>query len=298
MADLKIDLSAEGMEKHTSWPGPYDVMNIGMKYGGPDRFVWPPHYHEALELVSIPDTVGGCVKVSGRSFPLHQAACICFPPGHIHAYDLRFTGTPPFVIILINPAFFPGMFSMFTNCTFEQIKQKVGRLAYDFSDQALELNKLLFKLSRVQRWPNQKPADDNPVPAAMHDTGILFAILEKLFSTEPVSDIEIPDDTPVKRAIAIVRKNFQKPLTLDRLARESSISKYYLCKLFKTQTGISLWTYINSVRVHHATSLLSTGAANVTEACYASGFSDPSYFAKVFKHHTGIAPKKWGKAAG
>jgi AraC-like DNA-binding protein len=123
---------------------------------------------------------------------------------------------------------------------------------------------------------------------------VLLDMVGRLFTAEPPPRLDVRENTPVKRAIAIVEQHFQKPLTLDKIARDSSASKYHLCRLFKLQTGTSLWTYVNSVRIRHAMGLLAEKEKNVTEVSYECGFTDPSYFTKVFKHHTGVPPKKWG----
>jgi AraC-like DNA-binding protein len=195
--------------------------------------------------------------------------------------------------MLVNPLFVTNMLSLHRNCSTEQVRERIGSLAYDHTDHYGELAELVGALSRVQNWPNEAESEGHPVSVAMHDTCTLLALLDRLFSTEGAKRTATAADSPVKRAIAVIEGNFQKPITLQHIAKASSTSKYHLCRLFKAQTGVSLWTFVNTIRIRHATTLLSSGSRNVTEACFECGFTDPSYFAKVFRQHLGVAPKKW-----
>jgi AraC-like DNA-binding protein len=207
---------------------------------------------------------------------------------------LRFDGTPPYVILLVHPAFLSKTLSQFRDCSGEELNRAINGIAYEHKRQAPVLNELVFRLSKVRGWLQKDAADNNPVATAIGDMQILLDIIGRLFTAESAPRLEVRENTPVKRAIAAVEQHFQNPLTLDTIARDASTSKYHLCRLFKVQTGTSLWTYVNSVRIRNAVSLLAQGEKNVTEVCFECGFTDPSYFAKVFRRHIGVNPKKWG----
>ena len=50
----------------------------------------------------------------------------------------------------------------------------------------------------------------------------------------------------------------------------------------KGLTGIPIGKYIRDQRLRKANEMLKTGELNVTEVAYAVGFTDPSYFTKVY----------------
>jgi AraC-like DNA-binding protein len=50
---------------------------------------------------------------------------------------------------------------------------------------------------------------------------------------------------------------------------------------------------VNELRVQEARRILNETRASVTEACYASGFSNLSHFHTVFKRQTGCSPLKF-----
>jgi len=63
--------------------------------------------------------------------------------------------------------------------------------------------------------------------------------------------------------------------------------------LFKQVTGISFKEYLNKVRIEEAKSLLEHTDYSIMEIAVACGYSDQSYFTKVFKKATGITPKQY-----
>ena len=57
-------------------------------------------------------------------------------------------------------------------------------------------------------------------------------------------------------------------------------------------TGCTVNEYINRVRINYAYKKLREEDLSVGEVSDACGFSDISYFTKIFKKHTGILPSK------
>ena len=64
-------------------------------------------------------------------------------------------------------------------------------------------------------------------------------------------------------------------------------------KLFRKHTGTNFTEYLTQIRVDHAKKLLAAGEMSVKEVAYAAGFNSQSYFSKIFKKYTGIAPSEF-----
>src|SRR5262249_39689220 len=67
----------------------------------------------------------------------------------------------------------------------------------------------------------------------------------------------------------------------------------YLSHLFHTETKERLTHYIQRIRIEGAILALDSTTQTVAEIAYASGFSDPAYFARVFKQHKGVTPQEF-----
>ena len=65
----------------------------------------------------------------------------------------------------------------------------------------------------------------------------------------------------------------------------------YLSRLFGRETGGKLSEFIGVERLALARRLLLTTSMNVAQVSRASGYADPSYFARLFKQGTGVSPR-------
>lgn len=95
-----------------------------------------------------------------------------------------------------------------------------------------------------------------------------------------------------------IRENYAQKLSLDTIAGHIYLSKSYLSKTFKEETGMSITAYINQVRVEKSKQYLADRAYSLADIANAVGFDDQSYYTKVFKAVTGISPGKYREAHG
>jgi YesN/AraC family two-component response regulator len=94
----------------------------------------------------------------------------------------------------------------------------------------------------------------------------------------------------VRQAMAYIHEHYAEPVTRAALARHVSITERYLTHCFHQEMGITLMAYLNRYRVKRAKMLLEQGAPNITEVALAVGFSDCSYFNRVFRQEVGVTP--------
>lgn len=92
--------------------------------------------------------------------------------------------------------------------------------------------------------------------------------------------------TDIKRYIS---RNLDNVMTLDALASEFFMSKYYLCHMFRRETGTTVKDYINAQKITRACELIQEGnnAVDVQKQC---GFNDYSTFYRTFKKYMGMSP--------
>ena len=101
-----------------------------------------------------------------------------------------------------------------------------------------------------------------------------------------------PHMQSVREAIALIRRDFSKKITLDAIAKSVYIDKYTLCREFKGATGQTVIEYVNSYRIQKAAQLIS-GGYTVSEAARACGFENMSFFTKTFKKYLGCLPSSY-----
>lgn len=93
----------------------------------------------------------------------------------------------------------------------------------------------------------------------------------------------------VQKSITFIFEHYSEHITLDQLAKLASVNKYQLSKEFKALTQMTIVEYLNNLRCRMAKQKLSEGM-NVQETAYACGFSNASYFTKIYMRHIGALP--------
>ena len=96
----------------------------------------------------------------------------------------------------------------------------------------------------------------------------------------------------VKDGVKWIGKHFKEQIAVDDVAEHVGYSKYYFSRCFKEVTGCTVNEYVNRVRINYAYKKLREGSMSVGEVSFVCGFSDISYFTKIFKKYTGILPSK------
>jgi len=98
-----------------------------------------------------------------------------------------------------------------------------------------------------------------------------------------------------KIAIGYINAHLTERLTLDMLARETGLNKYYLCHEFKKITNHTVFSYINISRCEKAAGLLLKQENTIQEVCRACGFENASYFTRTFEKYYGVSPSVYRK---
>lgn len=123
---------------------------------------------------------------------------------------------------------------------------------------------------------------------------ILLLVCSRIRSTRESFGSSNPDYDRVQPILEYLRKNSAEKISLDDLAEHFTLSKHYLCHVFKKGTGFSVMEYVIQLRIINAQRLLRQGA-NVQEASEKSGFQTYSHFIRTFNAYVGVSPKKYAK---
>ncbi|MDF2859496.1 MAG: yesS, partial [Neobacillus sp.] len=94
------------------------------------------------------------------------------------------------------------------------------------------------------------------------------------------------------KATNYIEENYRELTSIADIANHSHISREHLSRLFKNYYGTTINNYINQKRINESKRLFELGA-NVTEACFSSGFNNVSYFIKIFHQKVGTTPLEY-----
>lgn len=96
----------------------------------------------------------------------------------------------------------------------------------------------------------------------------------------------------IKRALTELREHFMDNEPVSYYAELCNMSEAYFRRLFREYTGMTPIEYRNDIRLSDARQKLKSGEYNVTEAAYECGFSNLSFFIRLYKEKYGYTPKK------
>ncbi len=110
------------------------------------------------------------------------------------------------------------------------------------------------------------------------------------------------EDAPLKEEVPVVNRikeilgdNLSDDLSIGCLAEIIGISRYYMCHVFKIETGITIIDYRNELRITKAKEMLILTDVSITEIAGLCGFKNSSYFTEVFSKAENITPTKYRK---
>jgi two-component system response regulator YesN len=116
--------------------------------------------------------------------------------------------------------------------------------------------------------------------------------LEQFFT----SHIKIKGNTVITDVIKYIHQNYDRDISLKATAKHFFIDKSYLCKLFKKQLNQNFNDYLMQIRINKAKELLTNPEYTVNAVSLKVGYSDYSYFGRVFKKMVGQTPSEYKKS--
>ena len=94
----------------------------------------------------------------------------------------------------------------------------------------------------------------------------------------------------------LIREKAHEPeLSVNDLYETLNMGRSQFFRKVRAISNVSPNKLIQNVRMKLAVEMLATGQYSISEVAYSVGYSDPSYFGKVFKATYGIAPTSYLK---
>ena len=94
----------------------------------------------------------------------------------------------------------------------------------------------------------------------------------------------------VKKAILYLDQHVETHISRWKLADSVNVSEDYLTRIFHREIGLSLWDYLNRLRIFRAAELLRKTDNTIQSIASQTGFQDKAYFSRVFKKIYGVPP--------
>lgn len=146
------------------------------------------------------------------------------------------------------------------------------------------------KINAIKNELNYK--NEFYMPAVMAK---IIEILTEFYRKYPFKNTKIKENKNiemVKKSIGYIKKHINEQISVGDIAVYTGYSKYHFCRCFKEVTGMTVNSYITGIKIDYAKEILENKKISVSEVSEMCGFSDISYFTKIFKKYTGMLPSK------
>lgn len=130
-----------------------------------------------------------------------------------------------------------------------------------------------------------KPPDPNEVKRKIEK------ILESTRHAETLSGT----GGPAEKIERLLRRNYEKEVTLADAASAVSLSPKYVSRLFKSVTGKNFSQYRIQLRMDDAEKLLKTSSLNINQIAQKIGYQNTESFLKLFKSLHDCTPTEYRK---
>jgi AraC-like DNA-binding protein len=111
-----------------------------------------------------------------------------------------------------------------------------------------------------------------------------------LLSRDSISAYNHKDNERMSRIYEYVMNNFARAINLKEMAEIVHMSEAAFCRYFKKKTRKTFKSFLNEIRIGHASKMLINDEYNVGQICYKCGFENLSNFNRQFKEITALSP--------
>ncbi|MCZ8515013.1 response regulator [Paenibacillus filicis] len=154
-------------------------------------------------------------------------------------------------------------------------------LAYTLFDAGIVLNDI---------YPNHTLQNDldNIISLIQFELWLLH-IIDVILESRKYKD-NLKHQKAMDTIIEYIHEHYTEDISLEELSDIVSISKNYLCYIFKKATGETFNQYLTRVRIEKAKEMILDGKWLVYEIAEKVGYKNIPYFSTVFKKITGHTP--------
>ena len=230
------------------------------------------HIHEHIEIIYVFD-VGQHIDIDGTDYEIQKGQAAIVFPNVVHTYYRNEFRNTNQIFVICSPALFKGLFPNFTNFRPE--------------------SPIITDVDHAVRLTFQELITCTDFTEQLAWTMLILSrLIKKVTLTHKEAD---PVDNLTKKIITYISQNFRDDISLESLAKEFSVSKYYISHTFSDKIKISLPNYLSFIRAEYAASQMRSTNDTITNICINSGFSSQSSFNRAFKRIYGMTPSEYKK---
>lgn len=157
-------------------------------------------------------------------------------------------------------------------------------MALKYSDPKIYDNK--HSMIECVRLNRSRPLFDR-----LESMGIIFQLMGRFvrFATPKIQ----VSDARIARSIEIITMKMDEMISIEQLSEQACMSNDHFIRLFRQEIGMTPMQFIIGNKMTRAKLMLASENMTVKAVAYSLGYSDVSYFTRIFNRHTGMTPRQY-----
>lgn len=247
------------------------------------RKIVAPHYHRDIEILLTIDAEGE-IYIDGRRYDMPPNSLFVVPSEAVHA--IKYISNRVLVLQLSTDEVF-RLIKKLSGCSIKEFDNLIQRLPVDVGPASDRVKTLIMNLRR-------EGSTNRNVPVSFAEIAAISEMLSLILpSKEKAESSIIRTDERIKRIIDVMESmDLSEGAILDNIARKAALSKFHLCRIFKKGTGMTVHSYLNTLRMSRASYRLLENSS-ISDVAYDFGFKSISHFIQTFRKTFGKTPKQW-----
>ncbi|MBS5910344.1 MULTISPECIES: AraC family transcriptional regulator [Paenibacillus] len=253
------------------------------------------HWHDSVEISYVLSGMIDHIYVDGANYRSQAGDIVLINSNAIHSFSLsKAEGEERKAVTVLIPYEFikendPGNGLISFDCIsiWEANEQRLRHFA--------ELRELLNDL--VAAYLNR----DQDLFAPIHLTALSYKLLYVLFKYFKKTNAFVPviDSRKYSERLSLImgyiKANYDQNLSLNAIAEVLGLSSEYLARFFVKHTGVTLFQYINAIRLERAFRDLMSTDQPVIQIALHHGFPNEKSFTRVFRQVFQTTPHQYRK---
>ncbi len=234
-----------------------------------------PHIHKQIEIIYVFE-LGQHINIAGKDYEIKEGEAAIIFPNTVHTYYRNEWRPTEQIFAIVSQELFHGLFpdlSRFsTDCPIITDIEDSVKLAFKELAQCTDFaEKLAWSMV------------------------ILTKLMKKIklhhYNAVPVTNL-------TQKIVTYIAENFRSEITLESLAKEFSVSKFYISRIFSEKIKMSLPNYLSLMRAEYAAGLIRTTNDSITSIYINSGFTSQNTFNRAFKKIFNVTPREYKNNIG
>ena len=250
------------------------------------------HRHDVLEILVFLD--GECnFFCEGKTYSLKRGDVVVIPPYAVHKAIVKSLDSYERIIVSVSEHLIDDFVSSSPAMKENIVRQKTQ------SSHVLHLHSKNFQniISLLQDITDRIKNGEDNFSFTLHY--LLFQVLQVIFdpaSSRPNLSNKNEQDQRFVSILEYIESRLTEPdLSLENIAKNFHLNKYYFSHYFKKNMNLPFYRYVSLKRLSFAVTMIKQNQLSIEKIALNCGFPDYSSFYRLFKKEYNLSPKRFQK---